>query len=757
MAEGTGGARRFTRLALVAVAVVASACTFTLASAARADEPALPPAVPGPVVLIGTSGIRWADIDAATTPTLADLAAEGAVGTLAVRSLRSYACPADGWLAISSGRLAAAPPTTASAAVCDPIQNATADATVPGWQLAQQRAQEDDRGAVIGSFGDALAEQGTSVAAIGAGAAIAIAGTDGIPVGPVTRTPGDDAELEAQVRELADGVELLVIDIGGVRAPPETDVTRSEQLGLVDDRVGAVFRALPSGATVFVASLADDGSTPHLQVLAATGADNEARYTDALLGSRSTRQPGLVQTTDLGPTVLRLLGVPSPSTFVGSPVIPVEVGAAGSNERLRALTDLDAAAQKISPYTVWFFGGLTLLHLLVYGSALLLLRRTGPTAPSRARVLVWLRRVGIFFSCLPVATFPANLLPWWRSDASFGVLVGTVAVIALGLAAIALSGPWRHRLLGALGFVGGVTAGVLALDVITGSRLMISSLMGLQPLVAGRFYGLGNVAFTIFATGAVLLATALADALLRSRRRALAIVVIVVIGAIAIILDGAPGLGSDFGGPLAMVPAFGLLVVMVGRLRSSWRLAVGIGLGAVVVVVGLALLDWLRPADQRTHLGRFVDEVSNGEAWQVVGRKLHQNLDLLVGSVGGPLVILVFGFLAVAVLRPTLLRLPSLPEAYERAPALRPGLLAMLVLVVLGSALNDSGSAVSAVAAAVTVPLLVATAAAVAYEQATRSPEGATVAVTSSAAPDPIAPGRGSAGDVGGQPVEPLR
>ena len=729
MAEGTGGVRRSVRLALVAGAVATVACTVALVQPARSVEPAPLPSVPapmpsvsGPIVLIGTGGIRWSDVDAATTPALATLLTDGAVGTLAVRSLRSYACPGDGWLAVSSGRLAAASPTTLSGAVCDVIPEATVGAPVPGWLLALDRAEEDDRGALLGTFGSALAAGGMEVAALGGGAAIAIAGPDGVPVGPVGPRPSDIDALQDQVRSLAEVVDLLVVDAGGVRAPPDADASRSEQLRLVDDRIGAVLRGAPTGATVLVASIADDGNVPHLQVLTATGPAIDGAYADALLGSRSTRQPGLLQTTDLAPTVLRLLGIASPQTFVGAPITPVDVGAATSGDRLRTLADRDAAAQLISPYTVWFFGGLTLLHMIVYGGSLLALRRAGPTGPSRARLLLWLRRVGVFFACLPVATFPANLVPWWRFDAPFAVLVGTVAAIALLLAVITLTGPWRRRLLGPLGFVGGVTAGVLAVDVITGSRLMISSLMGLQPLVAGRFYGLGNVAFTIFATGAVLLATALADALLRSGRRVLALVLVVVIGVVAIVVDGAPGLGSDFGGPLAMLPAFAVLVVLVGRLRSSWGLGVGIGLAAVTVVVGLALLDWMRPADQRTHLGRFVDTVSDGEAWMVVGRKLDQNLDLLLGSVGGPLVLLLAALFAVAVLRPALLRLPSLPEAYERAPALRPGLLAMLLLLTLGSALNDSGSAVPAVAAAIMVPLLVATAATVAHERARERP-----------------------------------
>jgi hypothetical protein len=125
------------------------------------------------------------------------------------------------------------------------------------------------------------------------------------------------------------------------------------------------------------------------------------------------------------------------------------------------------------------------------------------------------------------------------------------------------------------------------------------------------------------------------------------------------------------------------------------------------------------------------------------------------------LVLLVFAFLVIAVLRPRLLRLPSLTEAYARAPALRPGLLALLVLLTLGSLLNDSGSAVSAVAAALAVPLVVATAAKVAAERAdprqSRAPHAELVVEPDSAPANPVAPGRGSSGEVSGHAVEPLR
>ena len=53
---------------------------------------------------------------------------------------------------------------------------------------------------------------------------------------------------------------------------------------------------------------------------------------------------------------------------------------------------------------------------------------------------------------------------------------------------------------------------------------------------------------------------------------------------------------------------------------------------AVVAVTAVAVLDWRRPPEDRTHLGRFVEQVLTGEAWTVVSRKAQANLDILLGS-----------------------------------------------------------------------------------------------------------------------------
>ena len=47
---------------------------------------------------------------------------------------------------------------------------------------------------------------------------------------------------------------------------------------------------------------------------------------------------------------------------------------------------------------------------------------------------------------------------------------------------------------------------VLVVDVLTGGRLQINTVFGYSPLVAGRFAGLGNLAFAIVGVGAVVVA-----------------------------------------------------------------------------------------------------------------------------------------------------------------------------------------------------------------------------------------------------------
>jgi hypothetical protein len=634
----------------------------------------------------------------------------------------------DGWLGLSAGRRAGDAQTMPPEPQCRGAAG-PAEGQVPRWETYVDEAEEGIFEARPGLLGEALARADIDATAVGPGAAIALADPEGRLVGSYAPRPMRPEALGRTVTDVVGSSDLLVVDVGAVRDPadlPETDSDRltgerAGQVQRIDARIVAVVDAVPSTATVLVVSLADSGTTPHLQLAAARGNTHDDAYADALLGSRSTRQDGLVQTADLTPTVLALLGVDAPGGLVGSPVVPVPT-ADDPAERLSTVLDLDAAAQAQRPLVPWFFNLLVVAQIALYGAATLALRRRWGGSDLRLTVLRWLRRVSVVFAAVPVSTFLANLVPWWRTGNDFLAVVGAVGVGTALVSALALLGPWRRAVLGPLGAVAGATAGVLAIDVITGSHLQLSSLMGQQPVVAGRFYGLGNPQFALFGTGMVLLATALADGALRAGHRRLAVWLVAVIGLVAVVVDGTPGLGSDFGGPPAMIPAFTLLAMLVAGVRLTWRRAIAIGVGTVAAVAALSLVDYLRPPDDRTHLGRFVATLLDGGALPVIQRKLEQNIDILFGSYLSALVPIAALFIGVILMRPVAWGAPALQRTYERCPALRPGLTALIVMLAIGFAVNDSGTSVPAVGATVALPLLIAANARVLEDDDTAAP-----------------------------------
>jgi hypothetical protein len=281
-------------------------------------------------------------------------------------------------------------------------------------------------------------------------------------------------------------------------------------------------------------------------------------------------------------------------------------------------------------------------------------------------------------------------------------------VVLVVLATVALAGPWRRALLGPVGAAGALTALVLTADVATGSRLSLTTLIGGQPLVGGRFYGFSNPGFALFATGALLLAVAIADPPARAHRSRAAAAAVAAVGVVATVVDGLPGLGSDFGGPPALVPAFAYLALRVAGVRLTWPRVLAVVAGTVGVLALLAVGDWLRPPSDRTHLGRFVQTVLDGGGWDVVTRKAEQNLGIVTSSPFQLVLPLVAIVVAVVLARPRRWRLEPLAVAYERAPTLRPGLAALGVLLVVGFAVNDSGAAIPPVAAMVALPAVLA-------------------------------------------------
>ena len=652
------------------IGLAASGLVAVMAPAAHAAGDRGAPTVAGPVVVVGVPDLRWQDVQPRETPVLWRLAAGGAVAAMTDQSGEGDARRAAGWLTFNTGSRARA--DVDPRAVPDPAVPAQLDALRAANRTAAYRSQ-------VGALGDALHRAGLTVAAVGGPGAVLGAMTGAGTV------DSPNASVDTALRH----ADVVVVELPQLYAVDRGDPAAVHAaLSAVDSGVGAVLRALPADASLLVAGVSDGLSgRAHLHVAVATG----PAFGAGRLTSASTGRVGVVQLIDTAPTVLWLTGTPVPPGMLGVRWSAVRDGTPIAT-RLSALVDLDRRSQAQITAQGWYYPAVALVALAYVVATIT------AWAWRRARLPLVVSTV---VASVPVAGWPAQLVPWWRAG-TWPLALLTAGVAAL-IGSVAALSPWARRgRWRPAGLVGAVTAAVMVVDAGTGSPLSLDAPFGDNPIIAGRFHGLGNVAFALLGAGTLVLAAAVA-ARLRPGRAAAAVFGL---GAGAVAVDGYPGLGDDFGGVLALLPAVAVLGLTVSRVRIAARHALASAAVTVGTAGALALYDYSRPPADRTHLGRFVGQLADGSAGSVVARKLSSSLGTFTS--GWPRwIVLCWVVLALAAWFGHRRGRLRLPPADDRRTA--GGLAAaLLVLAVLGTALNDSGLAVAAFTLYVGAPLLAA-------------------------------------------------
>jgi hypothetical protein len=734
------------------------------------------------VLVVGVPGLVWSDVDPDATPNLWALAEDAPIAAVSVRAARATSCLLDGWATLGAGNRARFPapdeipppvplptvplPGEPPDSDGDPAGGAPTDDAVPEGQAAptpspspslshcglQERLAAaglaDPQSAVAAVAADrASARFGAEPAALGAAVgcatvvgrapALAVA-APGVALAQQEQLPAD-ADL---IGDLLAGCPLTLVSLDALTDAGEPALEgsdtgteerpRATALGAIDAAVGRLTEAVAAapGETLLlvqgISEVGDGRAQLHVGIASGPGHTGAGWLTSA-----STGRAPYTQLIDVAPTVLGALGLDVPASMNGQ---PLQDG--GPRPALQeAVTALDQAGTAAAVHhrsTGAFFWGLVAVDAAVVGLGLLAAggrRRDRAPRPAGELLRSVLRPVALGAAALPVATYLAGLVPWERAGAPRLALAASVLGAALLVLAVAALGPWRAARLGPPVAVLVITLATLVGDVLTGSWLELNGLLGYDAIVAGRFTGYGNLSFGLLAVSALLLTAAAATAAGRrapaDRSRLVVAGTVLVAGALTVVVVGTPALGRDFGGVLAALPGFVLLAMLLTRTRVTVTRLVAVLALAVAAVGALAVLDWLRPAADRSHLGRFVEQLLTGEAWTVVSRKARANLDILFGS---PLAWLLPVALVAAVWLvrpggwaggwwgarvPAPLRGPGLLRGRddllpaEDLAALRAGLVAVALSLLVGAAANDSGVALPATAAALLVPLLV--------------------------------------------------
>jgi hypothetical protein len=406
-----------------------------------------------------------------------------------------------------------------------------------------------------------------------------------------------------------------------------------------------------------------------------------------------------VNIVDVAPTILDMFHLQRPDNMEGRPMEPVSSSATvGSRVQFLVNANRDGLFRDRQV-------GTSMAVVVGFGAALLVLTVAFVDRWPRSQPL--LRFGALWFIGFLLATYFAGPLhfarhggagPYWVFVVGGGVLLGCL-FFALG------SIGSQRRAVDPLLVALGATAAVHLVDLVTGAHLELDTVFGYTPTVGIRFVGEGNLTFAVLSASVVLFAGLFAWRVPGRRGKQVAIGLL----AVTVVVMGVPFWGNDFGGVMAAAPAFALMAWMLLGHRVRWRTV--LALVGVLVVAGfvVGLLDLLRPAAQRTHVGRFFHQLVNDPhgALLVVRRKASENLSTLGHSVLlGMVFVVVLLLLYLWFVPPRSLRI-----VVAEIPTARATMIAFAVVAVLGFALNDSGITIPGMMAAVlegTVVFLVA-------------------------------------------------
>jgi hypothetical protein len=690
---------------------------------------------PRRVLIVALPGLMWSQVDRGALPHLEGLLGESAVGDLTNRTGDGNALLGDGYATLGAGARAVTDVDSEGEAFETSELFGSSRAGVEFTrrtgigvregivQLGIARIvasnQEELFDVQVGAFGDALAGAGYRRAVIanadgvlagaplGAGyrrdAVLALMGSDGtLPGGavgsdllradqaaPFGLRLDPDRVMAAFDRVWRDRSVVLfeASDLARVDsyAAVTTPAQHTRQLGVAlrdtDRLLGRVLARVDwSHDIVVTVSPSRPADSPSLGVLAL----HTPTIHNGYLRSATTRRDGFAALVDVAPTVLSELGIDAPSRMEGRPMTRVDSDAS-LTARQQFLTQADADS-RFRDSLVAISQNIYIALAVTVAAAVILLHWT-----SRYRRLVQLGALVLLgFPTASYLSAPFHFVTHGGTAAYWSL----VAAATVAFTATCWYGGRRHRL-GPLFVALGVVVGVHLLDAFSGLHLEFNTPFGYSATVGIRLAGIANPTFAQLGAAALLLAGLVAARLRHGHALALGLLAVTLVALVP------PIFGQSFGATLAATPAFVLFAWLLAGRRVRFRHLVALAVVLIGSGLTVGFLDLLRPADQRSHVGRFFEQVGN-EGWDgfliVIHRKASLNLETF--SKTGWLVLIAAALAMVAWSwwappRP-LRQLPFAPQVQYATAA------GLATLIVLGYLFKDSGIAVPAIMLAVT-------------------------------------------------------
>lgn len=451
-----------------------------------------------------------------------------------------------------------------------------------------------------------------------------------------------------------------------------------EVLQEVDEFIGALARSLQPADQLWIFSPivnqeAWSNKWMFSPLLMLTPLDNG----DKLLYSPSTHRQGIVSMYDLAPTILKQFSLEQPLNMIGMPLQAVP--ADHTLPQLMQMNKEIAQVYKLRPLLLYPFVIYQIIVLLISLLMVLLQWNNG------------YRAMALLLYTLMISPLTMLLMGWlvkigWSTQA----LVVFFIMFLLATAWIAT----RFRVYISLITICALTVIALFIDGFTGVHAMRSSVLGYDPMIGARYYGVGNEYMGVWIGAATL---GVAGIMHYYRGKRMAVVSSGLLFLVILFYMASPALGTNAGGAITAGAAFGIVWLRLFSKRMQLQVHWGKLLLWIMIFGGIALLGlWLLNGGNHTsneadsHIGRAMDQLLTGHfdlIGAIIWRKLMMNMHLIGVSVWSKALLASMLVMAVLLTKPA-----GLFRRWQQAHgALMHGLSANAIGAIVALLVNDSG------------------------------------------------------------------
>ncbi|RDY24779.1 hypothetical protein CHF27_000860 [Romboutsia maritimum] len=250
-----------------------------------------------------------------------------------------------------------------------------------------------------------------------------------------------------------------------------------------------------------------------------------------------------------------------------------------------------------------------------------------------------------------------------------------------------------------MGFFAVITVLLVVIDAVLGTYLMKNSIMSYDPLNGARYYGVGNEYQGIIIGGAIF-----GSAILLNYKK-IPKWVTIVSSLVILITSASPAMGANVGSAISESVAYLLFILIIFDVKIDFKKVILLGIAAVVVVVSFATFDIL--SGTQSHLSGFVNQILTdgpGAIIETFTRKIQMNLKLAQTSVWVNILLAGVGIIAVLIFKPS----RHFRRIANKYPFIFKGFIASMIGCMVTLLVNDSGVvAASTTAIYILIPLVI--------------------------------------------------